>query len=70
MTLEVLEQRLTVLEQAVSDLQRRLLTRPSENWLEELTGSFKDEPAFDQVIEYGRQFRWSDRPDNGGEVPQ
>jgi len=69
MTLETLDQRVSALEQAVSDLQRRFLTQPAANWLEELTGSFKDEPAFDEVVEYGRQFRWLDRPAAGDEAP-
>jgi hypothetical protein len=68
MSLELLDQRVTALERAVSDLQRQLLTQPAENWLEQLTGSFKDEPAFDEVVEYGRQFRWADRPNDGDEV--
>ena len=68
MTLETLDRRVVALEQAVFDLQRRLLTPPAEDWLEEMTGSFKDEPAFDEVVEYGRQFRWADRPADGGEV--
>jgi hypothetical protein len=30
--------------------------------LAQVTGSFKDEPAFAEVLEYGRAFRQADRP--------
>jgi hypothetical protein len=65
-----IEQRLAAVELAVADIQRRLLVQaPAANWLERVTGSFKDEPAFDEVLEYGRAFRAADRPpedDAGG----
>lgn len=55
-----IEQRLTAIEEAVSELQRRLTAQsPAGNWLEQITGSFKDEPAFDVVLEYGRAIRSS-----------
>jgi hypothetical protein len=57
------ERRLTAVEQAISDLQRRLAeVSPSADWLAQVTGSFKDEPAFDAVLEYGRAIRSADRP--------
>jgi hypothetical protein len=56
------ERRLTAVEDAVGELQRRLAyLPPTDNWLERLTGSFKDEPAFDEVLEYGRALRSSGR---------
>jgi hypothetical protein len=58
-----LEERLAAVEQAVRDLQRLMSVRiPSPNWLERLTGSMKDEPAFAEVLEYGRAIRQADRP--------
>jgi hypothetical protein len=57
------EQRLTALERAVADLQRQLAAQsPGGNWLERVIGSLKDEPAFDEVLEYGRAFRAADLP--------
>ena len=57
------EQRLTTVEHAVSELQRRLATLPhAANWLEQITGSFKDEPAFEEVLEFGRAIRSADWP--------
>ncbi len=58
-----LEERLATVEQAVRDLQRLMTVRtPSPSWLERLTGSMKDEPAFAEVLEYGRAIRQADRP--------
>ena len=58
----VLEHRLLTLEQAVSDLQRKVEGKPSENWLEKLVGSISDESAFLEALEYGRAFRQADKP--------
>ena len=53
-----IEQRLTVVEQAVSELQQRLAHLP----VARITGSFKDEPAFEEVLALGRAIRAADRP--------
>lgn len=58
----VLEHRLLTLEQAVSALQHKVESKPSENWLEKLTGSISDEEAFLEVLKYGRTFRQADKP--------
>jgi hypothetical protein len=64
-----IEQRLTAVEDAVRELQRRLtILTPAVNWLDRITGSFKDEPEFEKVLEYGRAIREADRPpDDAGE---
>jgi hypothetical protein len=57
-----IEQRLTAVETAVSDLQRRLANiPPSPNWLEQITGSFKNRPAFEKVLKYGQEWRQADQ---------
>ena len=57
-----IEQRLAAVESAVRDLQRRLASKPvSPSWLEQVIGSLKDEPAFDEVIAYGKAMREADR---------
>jgi hypothetical protein len=58
-----LEKRLAALEASMADLQRRLagLEQP-KRWLDKIVGSFRDEPEFGKVLEYGREFRYSDRP--------
>ena len=57
-----IERRLVTLEQAVSDLQLKVQSKPSENWLEMLIGSVSDEAAFLEALEYGRAFRQADKP--------
>ena len=58
-----IEQRLTTVEHVVSELQRRLATLPhAADWLEQITGSFKDEPVFEEILEFGRTIRSADRP--------
>jgi len=49
----LIEQRLTTVEKAVGELQRQLANLPSgPHWLDQITGSFKDEPAFEEVLEF------------------
>ncbi len=62
-----LEQRMTVLEQTVRELQAALHARqPAPDWLDRVIGSMKDEPAFDEVLALGRAIRQADQP---AEVP-
>ena len=69
MSTETLEQRLSAVEIAIAQLKQQNNSQ-SANWLEQITGSFKDDPIFDEVLAYGREFRdreacaWScdDRP--------
>jgi len=56
------EERLTHLEALVADLQRQVSRNSQpENWLDAITGSISDEEAFLQALQYGREFRESDR---------
>ena len=68
-TSSVIEQRLRAVEAAVSELQRRLANLPpAPNWLEQVTGSFKEEPAFDEVLAFGQALRAADQlPEDTGE---
>jgi hypothetical protein len=61
MSTETLEQRLSAVETAIAQLKQQNSSQ-SANWLEQITGSFKDDPIFDEVLAYGREFRDSDRP--------
>jgi len=55
-----LEARLIAVEAALHEIQCRLATLPpTSSWLDDIIGSFKDEPAFDEVIALGRTFRTS-----------
>ena len=58
-----IEQRLAAVEEAVSELQQRLARLPAAtNWVARITGSFKNEPAFEEVLALGRAIRAADRP--------
>ncbi|MCC5638565.1 hypothetical protein LC593_22570 [Nostoc sp. CHAB 5844] len=52
-----LEQRLAVVEAAIAELQKQIAPPQPTNWLQQITGSFKDEPAFEEVLAYGRAIR-------------
>ncbi len=58
-----LDQRMTAMEEAVRELQELMKARkPAPDWLDRVIGSMKDEPAFDEVLAYGRAIREADRP--------
>ncbi|NEP52652.1 MAG: hypothetical protein F6K65_29155 [Moorea sp. SIO3C2] len=55
-----LEERLTAIEAAIAQLQKQVSTPQPMNWLQQITGSFKDEPAFEEVLAYGSSIRQGD----------
>lgn len=63
-----LEARLLAVETALHEIQCRLATLPpAPNWLDEVLGSCKAEPAFEEVIALGRALRASQPyPDEPG----
>jgi hypothetical protein len=56
-----IEERLKLVEAAIVELKQQN-THPEPNWIEQITGSFKDDTIFDEVLAYGREFRYADRP--------
>ncbi len=61
-----IEQRLAAVETAVVEIQRRLACdTKAPSWVERFTGAFENEPAFPEVVEYGRAIRAADRPRDG-----
>jgi hypothetical protein len=57
-----IDERLSNLERTVAELQTRLATVSTTDWLERITGSISDAQAFDEALQYGRELRASDRP--------
>jgi hypothetical protein len=58
-----LDQRMTAVEAALRELQDRMKARETApDWLDRVIGSMKDEPAFDDVLAYGRARRQADKP--------
>jgi hypothetical protein len=53
-----IEERLAAVEAAVAELRDHpLIQPPVPDWLEQVVGSFQDEPAFEEVLAYGRAIR-------------
>jgi hypothetical protein len=59
-----LESRVAVLEAKVEQLQRKLeaVTPDAKPWWEHLVGAFADDPAFEEAMRLGREYRESLRP--------
>jgi hypothetical protein len=58
-----IEQRLSRLEAEVAELKQRIDSSTGDgNWIARISGSMKDEPAFDEVLRLGREIRQADRP--------
>jgi len=55
-----IEERLSAVEKAIAQLQKQIPTSEAINWLQQITGSFEDEPAFEEVLAYGRAIRQGD----------
>lgn len=64
MTMQELEQRVLALE---ASLQRLLLVTPvvdksDPKWVLATAGQFKDDPAFEEMVRLGREWREAQRP--------
>lgn len=55
-----LEERIAAVEAAITELQKQVANPQPTNWLQQITGSFKDEPAFEEVLVLGRAIRQGD----------
>lgn len=55
-----LEERMAAVEAAITELQKQVANPQPTNWLQQITGSFQDEPAFEEVLAYGRAIRQGD----------
>ena len=55
----VIEKRLAAVEAAIHELRQRLPSSP--NWLAQVIGSQANEPAFEEVLAYGRALRAADQ---------
>lgn len=55
-----LEERLAAVEAAIAQLQKQIVASQPTNWLQQIIGSFKDEPAFEELLAYGRAIRQGD----------
>jgi hypothetical protein len=44
---------------AIAELQKQVAP-PSKSWLQQITGSFRDQPAFEELLAYGQAIRQGD----------
>ncbi len=57
---QTIEQRLAEVEKELADLKRRLpVPTAGKSWVEQIAGTFKDDPDFDEIVKLGREFRKS-----------
>jgi hypothetical protein len=62
---ETLEDRVARLEKEVAYLRSQLQRLVSKaNWIDQVKGSFKDDPEFDEILRLGGEIRRADRPDS------
>ena len=57
-----LKHRMDVLEQELLKLKEQIKTPSEKPWWEELFGVYKDDPAFEEAMRLGREYRESLRP--------
>ena len=59
-----IEERLSHVENDVAYLKSQVDSlRSKGNWIDQITGSFKDDPEFDEILRLGHQIRQADRAD-------
>ncbi len=65
MTAPTLEERVAALETELGHLKRQQVTDenfPEKPWWEKIRGTFKDDPAYEEAMRLGREYRESLRP--------
>jgi hypothetical protein len=65
-----LEQRLSIVENELRNLQDKSFTHHESNWLQQITGSFKGDTIFEEILAYGKAVRAGDEllPKTGAEL--
>lgn len=56
----LLEERLAAVEAAIAQIQQKISKTQPTDWLQQITGSFENEPAFDEVLAFGKAIRQGD----------
>jgi hypothetical protein len=59
---EMIETRLAKLERDIAVLKSRT-GRDKSNWIAQITGSFKDDPDFDEIVRLGKELRDAEEPE-------
>ena len=61
--LGTIESRLARIERELAILKVRT-SRDKSNWIAEITGSFKDDPDFDEIVRLGKEMRDAEQPED------
>lgn len=57
-----LQERLSLVERDLADLKSQMNRfGTANNWIEQVRGSFQDDPEFDEILRLGRELREADR---------
>lgn len=58
------EERLARVEQELAELKSRVRSRgvSRNNWIDAISGSFKDDAEFAEIVRLGKEIRDADRP--------
>ena len=63
MVVRTIEERVETLERELGLLKGRAGGTESErHWISAITGSFADDPEFEEIVRLGRELRHADRP--------
>lgn len=59
-----LEDRLSQVERELAELKSQVHRLGiAKNWIDQVRGSFRDDPEFNEVLRLGRELREADRPE-------
>ena len=57
-----LQERLSRVERDLAELKSRMhRLGAAKNWIDQVRGSFQDDPQFDEILRLGRELRQADR---------
>jgi hypothetical protein len=59
---ETIESRLAKVERELAILKTRV-PHDKSNWISDITGTFKDDPDFDEIVRLGKEIRDAELPD-------
>ncbi|PSN16089.1 hypothetical protein C7293_04350 [filamentous cyanobacterium CCT1] len=52
---------MAAVEEAIGELRKQIAAPQPTNWLQQISGSFKDDPVFNEILAYGRAIRAEDK---------
>jgi hypothetical protein len=59
---DTIESRLAKVERELAILKSKV-PRDKSNWIADITGTFKDDPDFDEIVRLGQEMRDAEAPD-------